>query len=122
LRLLGVAKRMPVGPLQRLLPWATLGFCLCVLTGLIFVTGLWANVKTHPMEAIAYDVFLQLKLAFIGIAGVNLLFYYQSGMATAMDGLGAGDDAPTKVKIVAGASLVLWLGVVYWGRLIPWGL
>ena len=44
LRLLGVAKSMPVGPLSRLLPWSVLGFCICVVTGLLFVTGLWANV------------------------------------------------------------------------------
>jgi hypothetical protein len=122
LRLLGVAKRMPVAPLQKLLPWAVLGFCLCVMTGLLFVTGLWANVKTHPMEALAYDYFLQLKLVFIALAGLNLAAYYQTGMAKAMNGLGAGDDAPIPAKVVAGASLVLWVGVVYWGRLIPWGL
>jgi len=122
LRLLGVAKRMPVAPLQKLLPWALLGFTLCVVTGLLFVTGLWANVKTHPLEAIRYDYFLQLKLAFIGLAGINLLAYYQTGMARAMEGLGAGDDAPPRAKVVAGASLILWIGVVYWGRLIPWGL
>ena len=122
LRLLGVAKRMPVRALQQLLPWALLGFVLCVLTGLLFVTGLWANVKTHPMEALAYDPYLQLKLAFIGLAGINLMAYFQTGMAKAMDGLGAGDDAPPRAKFIASASLVIWVGVVYWGRLIPWGL
>lgn len=61
LRLLGVAKRMPLAPMRRLLPWAVLGFFLCVATGLVFVTGLWANVKTHPLEALATDHFLQIK-------------------------------------------------------------
>jgi hypothetical protein len=74
------------------------------------------------MEALAYDYFLQLKLVFIALAGLNLAAYYQTGMAKAMNGLGAGDDAPIPAKVVAGASLVLWVGVVYWGRLIPWGL
>ena len=122
LRMLGVAKRMPAAPLQKLMPWAVLGFCLCVVTGLLFVTGLWANVKTHPMEALAYDHFLQTKFLFIGLAGLNLLIYYQSNLAQVVEGLGAGDDAPLAVKFIGGASLFLWLGVVYWGRLIPWGL
>ena len=122
LRLLGVAKRMPVAPLRKLLPWSVLGFVLCVLTGLIFVTGLWANVKTHPLEALAIDHFLQMKLAFIGLAGINLLALYHRGLSTAVDRMGAGDDAPPAAKFIAGASLFLWVGVVYWGRLIPWGL
>lgn len=122
LRLLGVADRMPLAPLRRLLPWAVFGFILCVCTGLMFVTGLWANVAVHPVEALVWDHYLQLKLAFIGLAGLNLLVLYQSGMIEAVDVLGPGEIAPVKAKVMAGASLFLWVGVVYWGRLIPWGL
>ena len=122
LRLLGVAKRLPVAPLRRLLPWAVFGLGLCVVTGLLFVTGLWANVKTHPVEALVIDHYLQLKLLFIFLAGVNLFVFYQSGMSRAVDALGPGDDAPPLAKFIAAASLFLWVGVVYWGRLIPWGL
>ena len=122
LRLLGVAKRLPVAPLRRLLPWAVLGFVLCVVTGLVFVTGLWANVKTHPVEALKIDLYLQLKLLFIFLAGANLLAFYQSGMSRAVDRLGPGEDAPLFAKVIAASSLFLWVGVVYWGRLIPWGL
>ncbi len=122
LRLLGVAPQMPVAPLRRLLPWAVLGFFLCVFTGLTFVTGLWANVAVHPVEALVWDYFLQIKLVFIGLAGINLLVLYQSGMSEVADKLGPGDDAPPKAKYIAAASLFLWVGVIYWGRLIPWGL
>ena len=92
LRLLGVAKRMPVAPLKQLLPWAVFGFFLCVGTGLVFVTGLWANVKTHPLEALAYDHFLQIKLIFIGLAGINLLALYQSGISKAVEALGPAPE------------------------------
>lgn len=122
LRLLGIAERIPVAALQRLLPWAIFGFGLCVFTGLLFVTGLWANVKTHPLEALAYDHFLQVKLSFIVFAGINLYILHKSGMAAAVDDLGPGEEAPMLAKIIAGSSLFLWVGVVYWGRLIPWGL
>lgn len=122
LRLLGVAKGVPVAPLRKLLPWAVFGFVLCVGTGLVFVTGLWANVKMHPVEAIKMDVYLQLKLLFILLAGINLLVFYKGGISAAVDGLGPGEDAPASAKWVAGCSLVLWVGVIYWGRLIPWGL
>ena len=122
LRLLGVAKRLPVAPLKKLLPWGVLGLVLCVVTGLVFVTGLLANVKMHPWEALQVDLYLQLKLLFIGLAGVNLLVFYQSGMSRAVDKLGPGEDAPPLAKFIAASSLFLWVGVVYWGRLIPWGL
>lgn len=122
LRMLGVARRMPAGPLGRLMPWAVLGFGLCVFTGMLFVTGLWANVKTHPMEALRYDHFLQAKLLFIVLAGLNLVVYYAGGFARTVEALGAGQSAPPVARFIGGASLVLWVGVIYWGRLIPWGL
>jgi hypothetical protein len=122
LRMLGVARRIPAAPLNRLMPWAVLGFCLCVLTGMLFVTGLWANVKMHPLEALRYDQFLQAKLLFIVLAGLNLVIYYAGGIARTVEGLGAGDLAPPAARFIGGASLALWVGVVYWGRLIPWGL
>jgi hypothetical protein len=122
LRLLGVAPQMPVAPLRQLLPWAVLGFCLCVFTGLTFVTGLWANVQVHPVEALVWDHFLQTKLLFIALAGINLIYLYMSGTADAVDELGPGDEASAQAKSIAAASLFLWVGVIYWGRLIPWGL
>ncbi|HIE91544.1 MAG TPA: hypothetical protein EYQ83_01230 [Acidobacteria bacterium] len=122
LRLMGVAKRLPIAPLRQLLPWAAFGFILCVGSGLVFVTGLMQNVSMHPYVAIKVDLYLQIKLLFILLAGINLLVFYQSGMSRAVDGLGAGDDAPPLARAIGGISLFLWIGVVYWGRLVPWGI
>ena len=122
LRILGVARHIPFAPLKRLMPWAVLGFVLCVASGMVFVTGLWANVQMRPLEALAIDRFLQLKLLFIAFAGLNLLLFSSSRVAADVDNLGAGEDAPGLVKMIGAASLFLWVGVVYWGRLIPWGL
>jgi hypothetical protein len=72
-----------------------------------------------PYDVIRTDVWLQLKLAFIALAGLNLLAFYVTGMSRAVDTLRAGDDAPGLAKLIAGASLFLWLGVIYFGRLIP---
>lgn len=121
LRLLGVAKRLPVAPLRKLLPWGVFGFVLSVTSGLIFVTGVRANVSIHPYTILMNNIWLQLKLLFIGLAGLNLLLFYVSGMSRAVDEVGPGQDAPPLAKAVAGASLVLWVGVMYFGRLIVWG-
>jgi hypothetical protein len=81
-----------------------------------------ANVPSHPYDVLATDVWLQLKLVFMALAGVNLLAFYLTGMSRAVDDLQPGADAPRLAKAIAGASLFLWLGVIYFGRLIPEGL
>ncbi|MGB7220205.1 MAG: hypothetical protein WBD07_15510 [Vicinamibacterales bacterium] len=121
LRMLGVAKGLPIAPLRRLLPWGVFGFILCVVTGLMFVTGIYANVEIHPYYILMNNIYLQLKLLFLALAGLNLLAFYLTGMSRAVDNLPAGADAPPLAKVIAGTSLALWLGVVYVGRLIVWG-
>jgi len=121
LRLLGMAKHLPIAPLRRLLPWGVFGFVLCVGSGAAFVTGIEANVSIHPYVILVNDIWLQLKLLFIFLAGLNLLAFYLTGVSRAVDALGPGEDAPPLAKLIAGTSLFLWVGVMYFGRLIPWG-
>jgi hypothetical protein len=123
LRVLGMARGLPLAPLQRLLPWGVFGFVLCVMTGLMFVLGIGANLyDVNAFDVLMTDPWLQLKLIFIFLAGMNVLAFYLTGMARAVDVLESGADAPPLAKVIAGTSLFLWLGVVYFGRLIPWGL
>lgn len=120
LRLLGVAKGLPLAELKRLLPWGVFGFVLCLITGGLFVGGIGANLAgDNAFDVIMRDIFLQLKLLFIFLAGLNLLAFYLTGAARAVDVLGPGDDAPPLAKVIAGTSLFLWIGVVVLGRLIP---
>ena len=122
LRILGVAKGLPLVALKRLLPWAVLGFGLCLATGLVFVEAVGANLfGDNAYDVIARDVYLQLKLIFIFLTGVNLLAFYLTGSARAVDALGPEDDAPRLAKVIAGTSLFLWIGVIIFGRLIPRG-
>lgn len=122
LRLIGVARRLPIKPLRDLLPWAVFGLILCVFSGLVFVAGLMNNVAMHPYVALQVDLYLQIKLLFIALAGINLLVFHQSGVSRLCDEVGPGDDAPPMAKAIGGISLFLWVGVVYWGRLVPWGI
>lgn len=123
LRLLGVGKGLSPILLKRLLPWGVFGFALCFVTGLLFVLGIGANLfGENAYDVIARDVYLQLKLVFIALAGVNLLAFYLTGTARTIDRLGPSDDAPPLAKAIAATSLFLWLGVVVLGRLIPHGL
>ena len=122
LRLLGVAKGLPVEPLRRLLPWGVFGFVLCFVTGSLFLLALGANLPdANAFDVIMTDVWLQLKLLFIFLGGLNLLAFHVTGTSRAVEAVGPGDDAPGLAKAIAGAgmSLFLWLGVVIFGRLIP---
>jgi hypothetical protein len=120
LRILGVARGLPIASLKRLLPWGVFGFALCLITGGLFVLGIGANLyDDNAYDVIARDEFLQLKLLFIALAGLNLLAFYLTGMARRVDSLSAGDDAPLLAKVIAATSLLLWIGVVVFGRLIP---
>src|SRR5215831_18215389 len=104
LRLLGVARQLPVTAVKRLLPWGVTGFILCVVTGLTFVTGVRANVPINPYDLIKSNLWLQLKFLFIALAGLNLAAFYATGMNRAVDSLGPGDDAPAGARIIAFAS------------------
>lgn len=121
LRLLGVAREIPVASLQRLLPWGVFGFVLTSITGLLFTTGIYSNVQIDPYTILINDGFLQLKLIFYFLAGINLLAFYLSGMSRAVESLGPGGEAPSLAKAFAAISLFCWIAVMCFGRLVVFG-
>ena len=110
LRLLGVAKGLPLVSLHRLVPWGIVGFVINLITGFLFFAG-------SPYQYIHNPAF-QLKMLFILLAGINVLVFYLT-VFHEVEGLGAGDDAPLPAKVIAAISLFLWIGVMYWGRMLP---
>jgi len=34
--------------------------------------------------------------------------------------MGAGEDAPRLIKILAASQIFLWVGVIYFGRMLPY--
>ena len=121
LRLLGFAKSVPISSLRRLLPWAVLGSVLAFVSGLLFVMGVYANVEIHPYIILVSNIYLQLKLIFLAILGLNLAAFYLTGASRAVDDLGPGQDAPAGAKVIGAVSLFFWLATIYVGRLIVWG-
>jgi hypothetical protein len=111
LRLLGMGKRVPFAPLHRLLPWGISGFLLCLGTGMVFFTG-------DPLQYVHNWVFWA-KMSFVVLAGLNVGTFYVSGVFEKAEHLGAGDDAPRGAKVIAAFSLILWIGVMYLGRMLP---
>ena len=68
----------------------------------------------HRFDNLAF----QLKMLFMALAGINILAFYLTGVSRAVDALGPGDDAPMSAKIIGAVSLFLWIGVIYFGRMI----
>jgi hypothetical protein len=79
-------------------------------------------LATPCIWPVTTNLWLQLKLVCIGLAGLNLLVFYVSGMARVVEGLGPFDRVPPLAQLIGATSLALWTAVVYFGRLIPWDL
>jgi hypothetical protein len=112
LRLLGFEKRLAFPALSRFVRWAVLGFAVNLITGITFFVG-------SPMQYV-HNIAFGYKLAFIALAGVNVLLFYATGLSRSLAALGPGDDAPPSAKAMAAASLLLWFGVMYMGRMLPY--
>jgi hypothetical protein len=110
LRMLGVAKRIPVGPLHDLVPWGIAGFIVNLVTGFLFFAG-------DPSQYIG-NIAFYWKMAFIAIAGINILAFYML-VYDKVARLGPGDDCPTSAKVIGALSLICWAGVMYFGRMLP---
>lgn len=108
LRMLGLMKSVPFRVLHRLLPWGVLGFGLNLITGMLFFIG---TPQQYDQSLLFY-----LKLTLILLAGINLLYFTTFEEAWAV---GAGDDPPVKARAVAAATLVLVIGILYCGRMLP---
>jgi uncharacterized membrane protein len=108
LRVLGVMKGVSFASLHRLLPWAALGFGLNIATGMLFFVGI-------PGQYINNAAFYW-KIGLAMLAGANALYF------TVLDkpwSLGPKEDAPLTAKIAAVSAMILWIGVMYCGSMLP---
>ncbi len=108
LRVLGLMKEASFASLHRLLPWAVLGLAINVATGMAFVTA--------APDQYAGNLAFYWKIGMLVVAGLNLLYL------TVFDEpwtVGAGDSAPVSAKAVAASGIVMWVGVMYFGRMLP---
>jgi hypothetical protein len=110
IRILGIAKHMPVAPLHRLLAWGLLGLGINVATGLAVFVG--------APEDYTFNAVLWLKIVALGLLGLNAVVFYLAGIFDQVERLGPCDEAPMSAKVVAMTSLVLWCAVITFGRYI----
>ena len=107
LRILGVARRVALADIHRLLPWGMLGFGVNLVTGMFFFVG-------QPGQYVESSPFYW-KTAFLMIAAVNFhyLTVFRKPFAVPQTDSGLAD------KTMAVISLAAWIGVLYAGRMLP---
>jgi hypothetical protein len=110
LRLVGIGNRhAPVAQIQeRLFPWQMLGFVVSSVTGCLLF-------YSQPMRYYG-KAFFWAKMAFIGLAGLNALVFH----LTTYRSVAVWDAAarpPARAKVAGALGLLLWAGVVAFGRL-----
>jgi len=108
LRVLGVMKGVSFASLHRLLPWAAFGFGVNVVTGILFFVGI-------PHQYTGNKTFFW-KLALVMLAGLNAVYFT---IVEEPWELGPGEEASLTAKFAAASAVLLWVGVMYCGSMLP---
>ena len=108
LRMLGLARSLSFAAVYQTLPLGMFGFGINLLTGMMFFLG-------APQQYVS-NVEFHRKIIFVVLAGINVLYFMLFDKPWKV---GPGDDAPLSTKLAAAAALVLWVGVLYYGEMLP---
>ena len=106
--MLGMAKQLSFDGLHKLLPLGLLGFGVNLTTGMLF----FITIPEQYTKNIAY----YWKVALIMLAGLNALYFMVFEEAWEV---GPGEDAPLRTKVIAASAIFLWIGVLFFGHMLP---
>jgi hypothetical protein len=109
LRMLGMMRSVSFADLHGLLPVGIIGFVINLVTGMLFFIAI--------PEQYTQNIAFQWKMILLVPAAVSLLYLTASEDVWAV---GSGDDAPLVAKLIAAGSIVVWIGVLYFGRMLPY--
>ncbi|MBL8376479.1 MAG: hypothetical protein JNM79_01260 [Burkholderiales bacterium] len=112
LRILGLTRDLPAKRLAaHALPWTLAAFALAVVSGLLLFIA-------HAADLIGNRVFL-VKVGLIMAAGGNAAMFH-SGPWGSVARWDTGVSAPPGARVMAAASIILWVGVIACGRWIAY--
>jgi len=108
LRMLGIGKNfLSFAALYQLLPLGMLGFALNLITGIMFFVA-------TPQQYVGGLFFLKMILVVAG--AFNVLYFMLLDEPWTV---GERDDAPITAKFVAASAIVIWVGVLFCGHMLP---
>jgi hypothetical protein len=110
LRMVGFITGVPLADVNRLLPWAMAGLGINIITGMLFFLA-------APEQYTQNNAFTW-KMGLVLLGGLSLLYptMFDQERASTSDMLHA---AITR-KLIAACSLVIWIGVIFFGRFLPY--
>lgn len=108
-RVLGVARSVPLAELERLFKVMWWGFALNATTGVVLFIAAAADK--------AYQEIFYVKIAFIVLALMTATRIRRTVFDGAMD---LNRPMPRNAKVLAVASLFLWMGAIVTGRLMAY--
>jgi hypothetical protein len=113
LRLLGLAMgQVPVSRVvSRLLPWTVFGFVVMVITGALLFYAI--PVRSY------HSLFFRIKVVLLILAGINA-WVFHAGVWLQVEGWDLARTPPSRARAAGAASLALWIGVIFAGRLIAY--
>jgi hypothetical protein len=102
-------KSIAFADLHRLLPWGLMGVAANLASGMLFFIAIPEQYDTN--------IAFQWKMLLLVLTGVNLLYFTS---AEAPWTTGPGVDAPIGARVFAASTILLWSGVVFFGRMLPY--
>jgi hypothetical protein len=111
LRLAGFLRQIDLLSTHRLLPWATIGFVMNFISGVLFFFG--------DPGRYSINIGFQLKMILVLLAGLNVLVFALK-INPHLRNWDPHGDTTGLAKTVAWVSLAVWTGVLLLGRLIPY--
>ena len=110
LRLLGFFRRVPVRQASKILPFTWWAFVGAVITGSLFFLQ-------QPGRYVHNEAF-QIKFLLLALAGINLAVFH-FGVWRRVDSWDIGRPTPMAAKLAGTLSALFWVGVLFYGRLVP---
>jgi len=108
MRVLGLGKSLPFSSVYQLLPLGLIGFGINLVTGMMFFLA-------SPQQYI-HNVEFHRKIVFVILCGINVLYFMLFDKAWRVK---AGESAPISSKVASVISIYLWVGVLYYGEMLP---
>ena len=81
--------------------------------------GWWKSPPVAGVNALVRWGVLGFLINLVTGAMFFILLFYVSGVADRIESLEPHDDTPISAKVFAGTSLFLWIGVIFFGRMLP---
>lgn len=111
LRMIGIAKAVPLKSIETFMTVALIGFLINLFTGIIFIVG-------DPDRYIP-NIAFRLKMLLMVVAGLNVAYYMRRLRPQVLDGV-EENDISGGARYVAALSLFLWTSIIVLGRIIPY--